>query len=161
MKEYAFSLVCVSVMAALFTLLCPSDAATQKYFRFTVGLTVICALFLPLGNAKEIINGDYIAKIEEFFGSQEDSGNTSYFAESFEKYGSDYVNAQIVKDVVEKFDIDISNCRAVSSFSYRDGGVCFEKITLIISGKAIWKDSHAIEDYIRDTYMCEGVVAIE
>ncbi len=161
MKEYVFSLVCVSLIAALFTLLCPEDATLQKGFRFVLVLVIMCAVFLPSESVKAILDGSYAENFEGLFGSQDEEFDASHFADSFEKYGAQYVNAQIKKDICAVFNIADSDCRIVSSFGMKDGGLYFEKITIMISGKAVWKDPHAMEDHITENYGCKCDVALE
>ena len=161
MKDYIFSLVCVSLIAAMLGILCPQDAAGQKSVRFLISVVIISIIFLPPSRIEEIINEDYFAGFEEIFDGFGEGADTSDFADSLERYGTDYVNAEIKKDVCKRFDIPETNCRAVASFAMKDGALCLEKIKVILSGKAIWKDPHAIEAYVGENYGCPCSVALE
>ncbi len=161
MKEYVFSLVCISLIAAVFGILCPHDAVGQKSVRFLISIVIISIIFLPPSRWGELVNEDYFAQLEEMLDSYGDGANSSDFAEGFQKYGTDYVNAEIKKDICKRFEIAESNCRAIATVNMKDGALCLEKITVILSGKAIWKDPHAIEDYVGEIYGCTGSVALE
>jgi hypothetical protein len=161
MKEYIFSLVCVSLVATVFKILCPRDATSQKSVRFLISIVIISAIFLPSSRFGELLNTDYFASFEEMLGSYGEGTDNSDFSESFERYGAEYVNAEIKKDVCKSFNVSESNCRTVASFEMKEGALCLERISVILSGKAIWKDPHAIEEYVRNTYGCACNVAIE
>ena len=86
MKDYIFSLVCVSLIAAMLGILCPHDATGQKSVRFLISVVIISIIFLPPSRIEEIINEDYFAGFEEIFDGFGEGADTSDFADSLERY---------------------------------------------------------------------------
>ena len=161
MKEYLFSLVFASILASLFVLLCPAGRGMEKSFRTVVSLLLLLAVFSPLVRALGDLESFDFGDMSEILGAAEEEHSSDRLVESLERYGAEYVNAEIRADVCSAFEIADENCRAVASFEMREGAICLRRISIILSGKAIWRDPHEIEDYVEEKYGCRCVTAVE
>ena len=161
MKEYFLSIALSSVLVSVISLLCPHGKGLEKAFRTTVAVVMILVIFSPITRALAGLDKLDLDGFDGIFDEEGSEQLTDKFAESFERYGADYVNAAIRSDVCNALGVKESNCRALASFKMQEGALCPKKITVILSGKAIWHDPHEIEDYVEEKYGCECAVAVE
>ena len=64
----------------------------------------------------------------------------------------------IERMLCEQFDIDANEMTVSVRVSKDEQQV--ESVYVALTGAAIWKDSHAIERYIREAFGCQGTVYI-
>ena len=160
MKEYLFSLVCISLFCSVFGLLSFGGKGGDAGVRRVLSLVILIAVFAPLpGLISDLAKSD-LDNIADLVGDTGGEDDTDRFIEGLEMYGAQYVNAEISRDVSQRFDAAESEISAIASFGMKDGALYLEKITVILSGKAIWKNPHEIEKYVEERYGCNCVSAI-
>jgi hypothetical protein len=128
--------------------------------RRVLSLVILIAIFAPLPGVISDVADIELGALGDIMEGVGGDGDTDRFIEGFEKYGAQYVNYEISKDVCDRFDASESDILAIASFGMKDGSLYLEKITLILSGKAMWKNPHEMEKYIEERYGCQCVSAI-
>ena len=158
MKEYLLSLLAASLCAALVGILAPSNF--QKYVRFISSLFLICVLVAPLPRVLSSINAP--DGLPDLIGSS--SASSDYkdrMEEALEQASGTYFAEMLTQLIEERFSISEGTVRC--SVKWRDGGdrLTPERVTVILSGSAIWKNPSEIESFVGSLLGCECVIAIE
>lgn len=79
--------------------------------------------------------------------------------EALDTASRDYFTKMLTQTLEQKFLMDVGDVRCAVHWS--DGGSSPEKVTVILSGSAIWKDPKEIQSFVTSLLSCECAVAIE
>ncbi len=158
MKEYLLSLLAASLCVALVGILAPGSS--QKYIRFIASLFLICVLVTPLPRVLSSISApeglpDLIG------GSSQPSDYKDRMEEALEQASGAYFAEMLTQLIEERFSIPEGSVRC--TVKWQDGGdrLTPERVTVILSGSAIWKNPSEIEAFVSSLLGCECVTAIE
>lgn len=159
MQTYLLSLLGGALAAALVGILAPEGAS--RHIRLVSSLFLICVLVAPLpkaigsvsswfeeleeaADAGESGGGDYAAQLEAAM----ESASRSYFAQS------------LTQMLEQRFSIPAGEIRC--SVRWQQGEELRpERVTLVLSGSAIWKNPAEMEEFVTGLLGCECVTAIE
>lgn len=143
MRNYLFSILTVSLAAALLFHLLPEKASLKKGVQFLSVLLLLSLLLSPFLAAKddlaEFFSGDWLPNEELLKEEYREESDRSLLS-----YSKDYIET-LVKE------------RLIKSFSLREGDLRVnlilegdepKKVLLLLSGKAIWQDSAKLEAYV-------------
>ena len=147
MDGYVLTLIGAALISALVGVLAPAGC-TAKYVKLITSLFLICVLISPVKGLivglQELINGtpsfsDSDLPTEEDFQLQADS----FTNEAAQAYFTDMLTEQILSH----FSIAPDELRCHAEWESTNG-VWPKRITVVLSGSAIWQDTHAIEDFV-------------
>ena len=164
MTSYLFSLVAASLAAAVIGILSPSgerNTLTQHVRLITV-LVLIVLLVSPLHGAirsvRDFLNGEITlpgldAPTEDSYREQmeEALGNAS----------TEYFTQALTRMLEGEFEIKTGEVRCRVDWQTDEGRLTPKRVTVILSGRAIWKDAGAIERFVSELLGCECSSAIE
>lgn len=159
MQTYLLSLLGGALAAALVGILAPEGAS--RHIRLVSSLFLICVLVAPLpkaigsvsswfeeleeaADAGESGGGDYAAQLEAAM----ESASRSYFAQS------------LTQMLEQRFSIPAGEIRCTVRWQ-QDEELRPERVTLVLSGSAIWKNPAEMEEFVTGLLGCECVTAIE
>ncbi len=159
MQTYLLSLLGGALAAALVGILAPEGAS--RHIRLVSSLFLICVLVAPLpkaigsvsswfeeleeaADAGESGGGDYAAQLEAAM----ESASRSYFAQS------------LTQMLEQRFSIPAGEIRCTVRWQ-QDEELRPERVTLVLSGSAIWKNPVEMEEFVTGLLGCECVTAIE
>ena len=139
MTAYLLTLFGSALAVALVDLLVPERG--RKTVRLISALFLLCVLSAPLPRAFRAIR-DYTMK------QAMESASRTYFART------------LTELIVEQFALAEGSVRCEIEWE-ADNETVPKKITVILSGSAIWRDPEKIESFVEDLIGCECVTAIE
>ena len=159
MQTYLLSLLGGALAAALVGILAPEGAS--RHIRLVSSLFLICVLVAPLpkaigsvsswfeeleeaADAGESGGGDYAAQLEAAM----ESASRSYFAQS------------LTQMLEQRFSIPTGEIRCTVRWQQGEE-LRPERVTLVLSGSAIWKNPAEMEKFVTGLLGCECVTAIE
>jgi len=164
MASYLFTLVAASIAVAVIGILAPSEGRNTltQHVRLITVLVLIVLLVSPMHSAiravRDFLNGEITlpgldAPTEDSYREQmeEALGNAS----------TEYFTQSLTRMLESEFEIETGNVRCRVEWQ-TDGGRLFPAhVTVILSGRAIWKDAGAIERFVSELLGCECASAIE
>ena len=164
MKEYVISLLSAALVAALIGVLAPTGegGGLSRHLRLLTSLFLITVIILPLGDAMGTIEGflDGSVTLPEIGGSTEEDYRKE-LDEALASSSKAYFATLLIEKLEEEFTIPEGEVRCAIRWSEDAGEARPERISVILSGSAIWKDPASIEAFVRDLVGCECVTAIE
>ena len=160
MKEYIVSLITAALVAALIGVLSPEGegGGLSRHMRLLCTLFLLCVIVAPLGGALGTLSdalGDTLAPPDANGGSAEDY--QAQLDEALSSAAKPYFAELLIKSIEKEFSIPTGEVRC----AIRWGEESPERISIILSGSAIWQDPAPIEQFVRETIGCECVSAIE
>lgn len=151
MGGYLYTLAAASVLISLICALTPSSAA--QHVKLLCSLCVICLLCAPLGEAIRAVKEGELALPPEW---------TEPPAEESEQDGNRVAESLLagqLQDLLQKeFALDPGECSIYAEWS--DAGRV-TRVTLVLSGKAIWRDPDPIKEYVQELLGCPCVVVLD
>lgn len=158
MKEYLLSLLCTSVVIALVGILTPNATASQ--LKLIASLFFICVLAAPIPRFLESIPD----LMQELTGTTEKEDLEEDYREqtnaALENASKTYLAQTLTSLLEQRFAIPVGEVRCTILWDDADE-VRPKKVTVILSGSAIWKNPNEIESAVRELLGCECVTAIE
>lgn len=163
MKEYLLSVIAAALFAAMIWILSPagSGKGISAHLRLACALFLLCILLSPLKNAlsnvKNWINGGFEEALppatdkEEYAHIMEEAMNAS---------SKTYLSELLIHRLENEFSIPSGDVRCVMQWENANGARPV-RVSIILSGNAIWRDPKDIEAYVEDLLGCECVSAIE
>lgn len=151
MGGYLYTLAAASVLISLICALAPSSAA--QHVKLLCSLCVICLLCAPLGEAICAVKEGELALPPEWteLPAEESEQDRNQVAES--------LLAGQLQDLLQKeFALDPGECSIYAEWS--DAGKV-TRVTLVLSGKAIWRNPDPIKAYVQGLMGCPCVVVLD
>ena len=155
-------MLAASLVSTLVSLLSPDGerGGVAKHTRLLTSLFLVCVMIAPLRGAISALqnwqSGDltlpWLENVEEN-DYQED------MQEALDTASRDYFTKMLTQTLEQKFLMDVGDVRCAVHWS--DGGSSPEKVTVILSGSAIWKNPKEIQSFVTSLLSCECAVAIE
>lgn len=162
MKEYFISLLAASVLITLFGMLAP-EGGISKHLRLLLALFLVCAVISPLssliGKIDDWKNGDvtFPWDKEEFEQNYEQQRD-----EALAQASRDYFRQSLTQMLEREFSIAPGNVECHIEWSVTESGKELpQKITVLLSNGAIWKDPKKIQAFIVGLLSCECAVALK
>ncbi|MBQ9784737.1 MAG: hypothetical protein IJW29_04470 [Clostridia bacterium] len=162
MKAYLLTVIAASLITSLVGILSPSGerGGLSKHTGLVTALFLVCILASPVKGALEQLltwsdgdlplpEGTQKEDYEELLGQSTELSSKRYFTQC------------LTETLQTQFGLDAGTVRCAVQWRETDGTASPSHVTVILSGSAIWKDPHAIEDYVRTLLDCECDVAVE
>ena len=149
MGEYLYSLALVAVLVALVCTLVPESA--MQHAKLLCSLCVIALLVSPVMSLVQAVgNGTW--EIPEAWqeGEQEE--------QNYEQFSDALVVGQLQVLLEREQGLSPKECRILVQWG-EDGGV--REVTLLLSGKAIWRDPDPLCTYVEELLDCTCKVVLE
>ena len=167
MREYIYSIVCVSAAIGIACAISPDGVGggLKKHIKLVCALCFLCVMIGPLIGALDGVKDTF----EEIIGGFE--GDDEEIREEYDRIYNEYIEdgcgekvEQVVKEILSsELGISEKNVRSTVQFEDKNGDGAKEigKITVILSGKEIFCDPSEIKACIAQTFDCECICAIE
>ena len=162
-KTYMLSIFATALLITVVDILAPASAGSglSKHLKLVTSLVFICILISPtVALAKrlgEFANGNWNFDIE---GDIE-----NHYAEelqnALDNASRQYFEGMLTQTLCEQFEIAEDDIRTHVEWSGDGDNLRPKKVTVILSGKAIWKNPAKIEEYVSSLLDCDCVSAIE
>lgn len=164
MKTYLLSLLAAALALAVIGILFPSGdgGGISKHLKFAAALVWLCILISPILSSVRNLQAWWNGLFTLSFSKEDAKGEyDDRFDELLENASTDYFCDMLIKTLETEFGITPGNidCRVV--WDTVDGNLSPKKITLLLSGKAIWKSPYELEEFVTNLVGCECVTAIQ
>ena len=162
-KVYMLSIFATALLITVVDILAPTNngGGLSKYLKLVTSLVFVCILISPTvslaQHLRDFANGNWEFEIE---GDVEDH----YFAElqdALDNASKDYFEGMLKQTLCKEFDIAEDDLRVRVDWDGLGEELRPQKVTVILSGKAIWKNPAKIEGYVSSLLGCACVSAIE
>lgn len=158
MQKYLLSVVGVSFAAALTRLLSPRGERDGliKAIRLLTAILVIFVLIAPL---RSVVGG-----IADWFGTLSTDGVIDDLRESAEAGRDDLTRAYLTERLTRRLEEDFGIAEGdLTCFAEWEDGETLRplRVTLLLSGGAIWKDARAMEEEVTTLLGCPCESVIE
>jgi hypothetical protein len=158
-NKYIYSLIITSVIAVLAELIIPKGegAGIGKYVDMISGLCVVIALISPVKAGV-----DWLLELEaDGIGglvSEHELPDAESYAEAFEMQILDASQEEVRRLICKNFKIDPENIRVSLRFSEE---YALQSVSVILRGNGVFVNPAEVTQYVRKTFGCECVVAVE
>ena len=159
-KGYIVTVICVCVSSSIVSLLAPEgESGIARQVRVAAGIVTALAVIAPIiGIVEKIGETDISGIVSEQDGKTEEY--QSIFEDQIGKLEAENTKDGI-KSILEKgFHIEPSECSVAVSFDENNGEKRLKRVNITLYGSAVWSDSSAIEDYLRELLECEIIIAV-
>lgn len=164
MKAYLVTLIAASLIAALVGILSPSGEkdGISKHMKLLTSLFLVCVLISPLQGMIEGLGSllDGSTELPGLDAPEEDS-YTQQMNEALNNASTVYFTQMLTQMLETQFSISTGDVRCAVQWEKKNETLSPTRVSVILSGKAIWKDPQAIEDFVSDLLGCECISAIE
>ena len=165
MQSYLISLITAALIAALVGILAPEGerGGLGKHLKLIASLFLICILIVPLkgftNTLQELIDGNWAISLPngELSKDELQSDAEKALDEASEQYFADALGNALCT----QFALSASDVRCTVNWERIDGESRPVRVTVFLSGRAIWQDTHAIEAYVNGLLGCACITAIE
>ena len=164
MEAYIISLLSTSLAIALVSILTPEGTAggIAKHVRLLSSLLLLSILTVPIGNCikelQKIANGDFSILGMEI-PNENDVQND--LQATLDETSKRYVLQSLTQRLEEEFAIDTGDIRCVAVWENQDQKAVPIRVTVLLSGSAIWKDPKPIEAFVSNLLGCDCITALE
>ena len=159
---YILSLIATVFVATLVGILAPSgDGGLARHLRLLTSLVLICVLISPAlslaEGVRDLLDGNF--NFEGDAGVGEDY--SSALEESMNAASKQYFVQMLTQTLAERFSIAEDDIRCRVEWAGEGENLRPMRVTVVLSGRAIWKNPAEIEEYVTSLLGCKCVSAIE
>ena len=162
-KTYMLSIFATALLITVVDILAPSGAGSglSKHLKLVLSLVFVCVLISPTVSLAEHLFE--FAKGNWEFGIEEDVENhyTEELQNALDDASRDYFEGMLTQTLCKEFEIAEGDLRTHVAWNNDGENPRPQKVTVILSGKAIWKNPAKIEEYVTSLLGCDCVSAIE
>ena len=164
MTAYLLSLLSAACIAALIGILAPEGegGGIARHLRLLIALILICLMISPLGDVlgmlTDFANGDYTLPNSDTV-SREDY--QKQMEEALSTSSKVYFVQLLTQALEREFSIETGNVRCAVHWNDSAEETTPERVTVVLSNAAIWKDPEPIENYVTTLLGCKCITAIE
>ena len=159
-KTYLLSIFATALLITVVDILAPGGGLS-KHLKLVTSLVFVCILISPslafTERLKDFANGDWELAIE---GDMEEH-YSSELQNALDDASKEYFENMLELTLCKEFDIAEDNLRVAVEWIGDAENLRPGKVTVILSGKAIWKNPAKIEEYVTSLLGCACVSAIE
>lgn len=162
-KTYMLSIFATALLITLVDILTPTgtNGGLSKHLKLVASLVFVCILISPTVSLAEklgeIANGNWELDIE---GDIEDHYSEE-LQNALDNASQQYFEGMLKETLCQEFEILEDDLRVHVEWINDGDNLHPQKVTVILSGKAIWKNSAKIEKYVSSLLDCDCVSAIE
>ena len=163
LKAYILSVFVTALLITVVDILAPASMGTglSKHLKLVTSLVFVCILISPTvslaDRIREIADGDWEMGIE---GDIEDH-YSSQLQDALDDASKEYFEEMLKQTLCEQFEINEDDLRVGVVWVGEGENLRPQRVTVILSGKAIWKNPAKIEEYVSSLLDCDCVSAIE
>lgn len=160
MGEYLMSVIGAALIGGVVTAALPDSGgggALKKYVGLIASLCVLCIIIAPAMNALGAVSDFFDGGLDGWLEEHEQDYEDKYYG-YLASYGRDNAEEGIRDLICEEFSIEPENCHVSAEVSENDGKLRLDRIRVILSGSAIFKNPYEIEGYLGDLFECECIV---
>ena len=162
-KTYMLSIFATALLITVVDILAPSSAGSglSKHLKLILSFVFVCVLISPTvsfaEHLLEFANGNWE------FGVEEDVENhyATELQNALDDASKDYFEDMLTLTISQEFDILEDDLRVIVEWDGVGESLRPKKVTLILSGSAIWKNPAKMEEYVSSLLNCDCVSAIE
>lgn len=164
MKAYLTSLITAALIAALVSILTPNGerGGIAGHQKLLTSLFLVCVLIAPLNGAikglQALIGGD-LSFIET--APTEKNEYREQMNDAINSASERYFTQMLTQTISENFSIPTDELRCLVAWKKNEEDLAPDRVTVILTGSAIWKDPHAIEAFVTELLGCPCATAIE
>ena len=160
MSGYLMMLLGATLIVAILTILSPGGSLS-KSLRLATSIFLVCVLLSPMMGILEAL-ADWTAGEEPFpWEESTDSSEKDELQSALNAASKDYFRETLTRYVEETFEIPTGDVRCEIRWKETDSALLPETVTLLLSGRGIWKDTAAIETHISELLGCTCITALE
>ncbi len=162
-KAYIISIFATALLITVVDILAPSGANSglSRHLKLVTSLVFVCILISPtvslVEHIREFASGNWELDIE---GDMQDH-YSSQLQDALDDASKEYFEGMLEQTLCEQFEILEDDIRVRVDWVGEGENLRPEKVTVILSGKAIWKNPAKIEEYVSSLLDCDCVSAIE
>ena len=160
MKAYILTIFATALIMTVVDILAP-NGATARHLKLLGTLVFVCVLISPTVSLaqklQDFANGEWETKFE---GEIEDH-YSSELQNALDDASFAYFEGMLKQTLCQEFAIAEDDLRVRVEWAGTGTEMRPQKVTVILSGKAIWKDPAKIEGYVTSLLDCDCVSAIE
>ena len=149
MDGYVLTLIGAAMISALVGVLAPAGS-TAKYVKLITSLFLICVLISPVKGLivglRELIDGELSFSQEQEEAEEDFRLQTEALTNETAKL---YFTDMLTDRILSRFSISPDELRCAVDWS-TDSAPMPTRITVFLSGRAIWQDTHAIEAFVTE-----------
>ena len=164
MTTYFLSLLTAMLVSALVGILAPGgeNSGVKKHLRLLTALFLVCVLTAPLTEVIQRIR--QWSEGELSLPGLEDVPSADYgeqMNDAMSSASKTYVTQMLTQTLESEFAVTSGEMECVILWDEdADGGITPRRVTVVLSGRAIWKDPAPIRQFVTALLECECVVAI-
>ena len=161
MRETVIALFLSVLGLSIISMLAPGEG---KGIRLVVGLCVIVALLVPLKNLAADFSADTLLSLSPYpdrENGEEESQYRAELASVLQEAGKAGLESEVASRLSAQFGMDRADFRVHVDTVSVNGELRTEKIVVLLSGSAVFKDPHAISAYVEEWVGCQCAVALE
>lgn len=165
MRAYLMGLFALALCCATVEILSPAgeSGGIARHIKLMSGLCLLCVLAVPV--TALITDGDSLPErlrqwSEEWLARGEDADDelAKRWGEECQRLDLAVAAETVAEMLEERFSLASSDCRAELELD-TEGNI--RQIRVVLTGKAIWVNTHEMQDYMESTFGCESVIYIE
>ena len=163
MKSYLLSLLVTSLLLSVIGIIVPKGEreGLAKHMRLVCALVWLCILISPLLTLISDWQVFWDGLDASFSEDQAFDGYREQFDLALEESSRDYFCDMLTQTLEEHFEITPGDLRCRIQWAQSETGASPTRVTLLLSGKAIWKSPTEMEAFVSELLGCECVSAIE
>lgn len=162
-KVYLLSIFATALLITVVDILAPATngGGLARHLKLVTSLVFVCILISPTVSLAQKL-GEF-AKGNWEFGIEGDIEDhySSELQDALDNASRDYFEGMLTQTLCNEFNIVEDELRVRVEWSGEGENLRPEKVTVILSGKAIWKNPAKIEEYVSSLLGCDCVSAIE
>lgn len=162
-KTYVLSIFATALLITVVDILSPAGAssALSRYLKLVCALVFVCILISPTLSLAETLRDFANGELDfEIAGDVEDH-YSEQLQGALDDASRQYFEGMLTQILCEEFEILEDDLRCHVKWVGEGENLHPEKVTVILSGKAIWKDPAKIEKFVSSLLNCDCVSAIE
>jgi hypothetical protein len=160
-KVYILSIFATAILITVVDILAPSGCGLSKHLKLITSLVLVCILISPTVSLaqklKEFSNGDWEFEIT----GDTDNQYAEEMQNALDSASLEYFEGMLKQTICKQFDIVEDDLRLHIEWAGEGLKMHPKKVTVILSGKAIWKNPAKIEEFVSSLLDCDCTSAIE
>lgn len=161
MSGYLLSVIAASLVVGVVGAMVPTGEGdgVKRTVCFIGALCVLSVLIAPVGNVLGWLGqvGEGVSSL--FDREQYEQRYEQQYRDYLLSFGSDSIAEALREHICEQFDMPNEQCHVRVTTGEREGELCVEDVTVILSGTALFRDPYKIEAYIGELLGCRCTVA--
>ena len=165
MKSYFLSIAATALIASIVSILSPAGegGGISRHLKLFTSLLLVCVLISPIGG--------WIGGIQDWFNGElafpwedtEKNIENNNLQDRLDEMSTEYFTALLTETLEREFSIETGDLRCVVIWQSENDPDHLrpERVTLLLSGRAIWKNTEAMEDFVTSLLGCACTSAIE